>query len=137
MKRVLLFLLLCSSVVIAPVLATAPVEPSYPGEGDILTAAWLQATFHTLFSWAGTFDQVKPVTERKFSTAGQSLFSLTNSFPIGKNAVHLFVDGIYQGVASCSSPNFTETTTTSITTIPAILLASTTLDFLIFKGAGE
>ena len=46
-KRILALILLVAAAI--PALATAPVEPTnYPGEGDILNAAFLYDTFHRL-----------------------------------------------------------------------------------------
>jgi len=124
---------------LCPAFSTPPVEPTYPGEGDILTAAFLYDAFHRLYLWASALEAgaLTVIVETQQSTAGQTVFNLTNSFPLSKNRVAVFVGGIFQGVASQTSPNFTETTTTRITMTDPIPIASITVDFLIMKTYGE
>jgi hypothetical protein len=142
MKRLLLVLLLVGSLFTGSALATPPTEPTYPGEGDILTAAWLYDAFHRLYVWATAYEAgaLRVIFERQTSTAGQTVFTLTNTYPLGKGRIHLFVNGIYQGTASgtnLTTPAFSETTTNSVTTTTPAPLASWSYDFMILKTYGE
>lgn len=56
-------------------------------------------------------NQIKTIIENFTATEGQTVFTLVNTYEIGKNRLEVSVDGIQQ----FSPQNFTETSPTSIT----------------------